>query len=51
MEALAKAKGRDFRDMDLSEQDGLWEEVKQAEGQGSKGAGGQGGGSAHANEE
>ena len=42
MEELAEAKGRDFRDMDLAEQDGLWEEVKEAEGQGEKGAGGQG---------
>jgi MazG family protein len=42
MEELAQAKGRDFRDMDLAEQDGLWEEVKEAEGQGRKGAGGQG---------
>jgi ATP diphosphatase len=32
MEERALAKGRDFRDMDLAEQDGLWEEVKQAEG-------------------
>jgi len=35
MEELAEAKGQDFRDMDLAEQDGLWEEVKQAEGTGS----------------
>lgn len=35
MEELAQAKGRDFRDMDLAEQDGLWEEVKRAEGTGS----------------
>jgi len=42
MEELAEAKGRDFRDMDLAEQDGLWKEVKEAEGQGGKGAGGQG---------
>ncbi len=42
MEELAQAKGRDFRDMDLAEQDGLWDEVKEAEGQGSRGAGGQG---------
>ncbi len=42
MEELAEAKGRDFRDMDLAEQDGLWEEVKQAEGTGSGKAGGQG---------
>ena len=39
MEKLAEAKGRDFRDMDLAEQDGLWEEVKEAEKQGGKGAG------------
>jgi MazG family protein len=32
MEELAQAKGRDFRDMDLAEQDGLWEEIKRAEG-------------------
>jgi len=31
MEELAEAKGRDFRDMDLAEQDGLWEEVKKEE--------------------
>jgi MazG family protein len=42
MEKLAQSKGQDFREMDLAEQDGLWEEVKQAEGTGSKGAGGQG---------
>ncbi len=35
MEQLAEAKGRDFRDMDLAEQDGLWKEVKEAEGTGS----------------
>ena len=34
MEELAQEKGRDFRDMDLAEQDGLWEEVKEAEGAG-----------------
>ena len=42
MEELAQARGRDFRDMDLAEQDGLWEEVKQAEGTGSGKTGGQG---------
>ena len=31
MEELAQAKGRDFRDMDLAEQDNLWEEVKKKE--------------------
>jgi len=31
MEELAEAKGRDFRDMDLAEQDDLWEEVKKEE--------------------
>ena len=31
MEELAQEKGRDFRDMDLAEQDGLWEEVKEEE--------------------
>jgi uncharacterized protein YabN with tetrapyrrole methylase and pyrophosphatase domain len=35
MEELARAKDRDFRDMDLAEQDDLWEEVKRAEGTGS----------------
>jgi len=35
MEELAEAKGRDFREMDLAEQDALWEEVKEAERQGS----------------
>ncbi len=36
MEQLAEAKGWDFRDMNLAEQDGLWEEVKQSEGTGSR---------------
>jgi ATP diphosphatase len=40
MEELAQTRGRNFRDMDLAEQDDLWEEVKEAEGRGSKGAGG-----------
>jgi MazG family protein len=31
MEELARAKGRDFRNMDLAEQDALWEEVKKEE--------------------
>ncbi len=35
MEELAQAKGRDFREMDLAEQDGLWEEIKKEE-QGSR---------------
>jgi len=35
MEELAQTKGRDFRDMDLAEQDGLWEEIKKEE-QGSR---------------
>ena len=35
MEERALASGRDFREMDLAEQDALWEEVKEAERQGS----------------
>jgi MazG family protein len=35
MEERAVASGRDFREMDLAEQDGLWEEVKEEE-QGSR---------------
>ena len=31
MEDFARAKGRNFRDMDLAEQDDLWEEVKKEE--------------------
>jgi len=50
MEDRALASGRDFREMDLAEQDALWEEVKEAERQGGRwaeeqgsgGAGGQG---------
>ena len=37
MEDRALASGRNFRDMDLAEQDALWDEVKVAEGQVSKG--------------
>jgi len=51
MEERAVASGRNFREMDLAEQDGLWEEVKEAEGQGGRGAEEQGGRGAHANEE
>ena len=40
MEEHALANGRNFREMDLAEQDALWEKVKQAEGQASPGAGG-----------
>ena len=36
MEERALASGRNFREMDLAEQDALWEEVKVAEGQGKK---------------
>jgi MazG family protein len=36
MEDRARAMGRDFREMSLEEQDGLWDEVKEAEGQGGK---------------
>jgi hypothetical protein len=43
MEERALAAGRNFREMDLAEQDALWEEVKEAEGQGSEGAEEQGG--------
>ena len=39
MEKLAQTKGRNFRDMDLAEQDDLWEEVKEAERRGRKGPG------------
>jgi nucleoside triphosphate diphosphatase len=35
MEERADASGRDFREMDLAEQDSLWEEVKKEE-QGSR---------------
>jgi MazG family protein len=38
MEERALASGRNFREMDLAEQDALWEEVKGAEEQGRKGA-------------
>jgi hypothetical protein len=31
MEERALASGRDFRTMDLAEQDALWDEVKEAE--------------------
>ena len=31
MEELSRARGRDFRTMDLAEQDALWEEVKNDE--------------------
>jgi MazG family protein len=36
MEERALASGRNFREMDLAEQDALWEEVKEDEGQGKK---------------
>ena len=36
MEERARAMGKDFRQMDLAEQDALWEEVKTAEGRGRK---------------
>jgi MazG family protein len=36
MEERALACGRNFREMDLAEQDALWEEIKAAEGQGKK---------------
>jgi MazG family protein len=39
MEERALALERNFRDMDLAEQDSLWDEVKEAEGQASGGAG------------
>jgi MazG family protein len=39
MEERSLAKQRNFRDMDLEEQDALWDEVKEAERQGSRGAG------------
>ena len=39
MEERALAAGRNFRDMDLAEQDALWEEVKAAEGKGKKDSG------------
>jgi MazG family protein len=39
MEERALAGGRNFREMDLAEQDALWEEVKEAEGQGKKNPG------------
>jgi len=39
MEERALAAGRNFRDMDLAEQDALWEEVKAAEGKGKKESG------------
>jgi uncharacterized protein YabN with tetrapyrrole methylase and pyrophosphatase domain len=42
MEERALASGRNFREMDLGEQDALWDEVKKAEGRESKGAGGRG---------
>jgi MazG family protein len=42
MEERALSGNRNFREMDLAEQDALWEEVKEAEGHGSKGAGGRG---------
>jgi MazG family protein len=38
MEERARAAGRDFREMELAEQDALWEEVKGTEGSGSGGA-------------
>jgi MazG family protein len=41
MEERARATGRDFREMKLAEQDALWDEVKEAEGQGSGEAAGQ----------
>jgi MazG family protein len=41
MEERAQTTGRDFREMELAEQDALWDEVKGAEGQGSRGARGQ----------
>jgi MazG family protein len=39
MEERALANNRNFRDMDLDQQDALWDEVKEAEEQGSRGAG------------
>jgi uncharacterized protein YabN with tetrapyrrole methylase and pyrophosphatase domain len=40
MEERAHAAGRDFRTMDLAEQDALWDEVKEAEGpRGQRGGG------------
>ena len=39
MEERALARNRNFREMDLDEQDALWDEVKAAEGQGGRGAG------------
>ena len=41
MEERARTMGRDFRDMELAEQDALWDEVKEAERQGSGEAAGQ----------
>ena len=38
MEDRALAMGRDFREMSLDEQDALWDEIKEAEGQGSDGS-------------
>ena len=38
MEERALAKGRDFCEMDLSEQDALWADVKEAEERGGHGA-------------